>query len=69
LFRGVELPAGNQMVEFIYEPESFKIGLTISLLTAGLLVIVPLFGLFRGQVRLANSKREMSNQPANFAAE
>jgi Bacterial membrane protein YfhO len=68
-FRGVELPAGNQMVEFIYEPESFKLGLSISLLTAGLLVIVPLVGLFRGKVRFVNSKREAPNQPANFAAE
>jgi hypothetical protein len=67
-FRGVELPAGNQMVEFIYEPESFKLGLTISLLTVGLLVIVPLVGLFRGKVPFVNSKREVSNQPANFAA-
>jgi Bacterial membrane protein YfhO len=67
LFRGVELPAGNQLVEFIYEPDSFKLGLTISLLTVGLLVIVPL--VFRGQVPFVNSKREVSNQPANFAAE
>jgi Bacterial membrane protein YfhO len=69
LFRGVELPAGEQMVEFIYEPDSFKLGLIISLLTVGLLVIVPLAGLFRGQVRFANSKREVSKQPVNVAAE
>jgi hypothetical protein len=68
-FRGVELSAGNQLIEFIYEPDSFKLGLTISLLTVGLLVIVPVVGLFRGQVRFANSKREVSNQPPNFAAE
>jgi hypothetical protein len=69
LFRGVELPAGEQMVEFIYEPDSFKLGLIISLLTVGLLVIVPLAGVFRGQVRFANSKREVSKQPVNVAAE
>jgi hypothetical protein len=32
-------------------------------------VIVPLAGLFRGQVRFANSKREVSKQPVNVAAE
>jgi hypothetical protein len=69
LFRGVELPAGEQMVEFIYEPDSFKLGLIISLLTVGLLVIVPLARVFRGQVRFANSKREVSKQPVNVAAE
>lgn len=65
LFRGVELPAGDRMVEFIYEPDSFKLGLIISLLTVGLLVIVPLAGLFHGQVRFANTKREVSKQPVN----
>jgi hypothetical protein len=41
LFRGVELPAGNHEVEFIYDPISFKIGLLISLLTAIVLIVVP----------------------------
>jgi hypothetical protein len=69
LFRAVELPAGNQMVEFVYEPELFKIGLTISLFTAGLLVVVPLIGFFRARSRLPNSRNRVSKQPVNFAAE
>jgi uncharacterized membrane protein YfhO len=33
-FRAVPLLAGNHVVEFRYEPRSFKVGLAISLLTA-----------------------------------
>lgn len=42
--RGVVIPAGKHLVEFIYDPLSFKFGLIVSLLTAsGLLA----FGFFR----------------------
>ncbi len=47
LFRGVELRAGTHIVEFSYEPQSFRIGLMISLATAGLLLAVPLVGWLR----------------------
>jgi uncharacterized membrane protein YfhO len=39
-FRAVELGAGRHNVEFIYLPFTFKLGLAISLATAGFLVIV-----------------------------
>jgi hypothetical protein len=39
-FRAVPLPAGNHMVEFRYEPTSFKIGLSISLATIVVLLLV-----------------------------
>ena len=42
-FRGVDLEAGNHVVEFKYEPLSFKIGLAISLCTLLILMIVSLF--------------------------
>jgi len=46
-FRAVELAAGSHTVEFIYLPFSFKLGLAISLVTAGFLVTVSLIGLIR----------------------
>ncbi len=42
-FRGVALPAGEHIVEFRYEPLSFKIGLAISLLTLALIGAVTLW--------------------------
>jgi hypothetical protein len=42
LFRGVELTPGNHIVEFVYDPTSFKIGLFISLMTVGVVLATPL---------------------------
>ena len=51
LFRGVELTPGNHTVEFVYDPESFKIGLFISLMTVALILATPLcVRLWRGHV-------------------
>jgi hypothetical protein len=36
-FRGVFVPAGNHHVEFKYAPYSFRLGLTVSLVTLGLI--------------------------------
>ena len=47
LFRAIELSAGIHKVEFNYEPESFRIGLIISLCTVGLLLLVPLLAWYR----------------------
>jgi hypothetical protein len=69
LFRGVELPAGNHKVEFIYDPESFKVGLAISLFTIGLLMTVPLIGWFRKSARVAKIKDEISETPVRVVAE
>ncbi len=69
LFRGVELPAGNHQVEFSYEPQSFKIGLIISLFTAGLLLAVPLIGWIRGHTRFANVTGDISKRPVTLLAE
>jgi membrane protein YfhO len=41
LFRGVELTPGNHIVEFVYDPASFKIGLLISLMTVALVLATP----------------------------
>lgn len=43
VFRGVGLSAGAHTVEFIYDPESFKIGAKISFATAALLVALVLY--------------------------
>jgi hypothetical protein len=40
--RGVALPAGEHKVEFVYRPKSFFIGLALSLLAVGGLVLWPL---------------------------
>jgi hypothetical protein len=37
--RGVAVPAGNHVVEFVYRPKSVLVGLIISLLTLGLLLL------------------------------
>jgi hypothetical protein len=42
-FRAVSLPAGEDVIEFVYRPNSFRIGLSLSVLT-GLFVIVLRFG-------------------------
>jgi uncharacterized membrane protein YfhO len=39
LFRGVELPEGIHQVEFVYDPLSFKLGLTISLCSIAALIL------------------------------
>jgi hypothetical protein len=69
LFRAVELPAGNHKVEFIYDPESFKIGLAISLFTIGLLVTVPLIGWFRLRAQAAKVTNVISKTPRRLVAE
>jgi uncharacterized membrane protein YfhO len=40
IFRAVQLREGKHIVEFVFDPVSFKIGLSISALT--LLVVIPL---------------------------
>jgi hypothetical protein len=47
LFRGVALPSGKHTVEFVYFADSFKIGLALSGITAGLLITVLIVGLRR----------------------
>jgi len=41
-FRAVEIPIGTHEVEFIYQPESFKKGSQISLLSLGLIIFLGL---------------------------
>ena len=63
-FRAVELPAGEHVVEFVYDPLPFKIGLSISILTALLLLSVPLVGCIRGRWR-----QPLTRQPDIVSAE
>jgi uncharacterized membrane protein YfhO len=37
--RGVAVPAGSHLVKFVYQPKSVLVGLAISLLTLGLLLL------------------------------
>jgi hypothetical protein len=59
-FRGVEVPAGNHRIEFVYDPRSFKIGLVISSLTATFLVAVPLVGWILRRTALRRSKAALT---------
>lgn len=53
-FRGVALSQGDHLVEFRYKPVSFKIGLTVSLVTlCGLLFIACRGTIFRRRARLS----------------
>jgi len=52
-FRGVELAAGDHVVEFEYEPLSFRIGSTISLSALFLLTVISLFQIIRWRKRLS----------------
>ena len=63
LFRGVIVPAGHAVVEFEYNPVSFRIGAMISL-AALIAVVVPLapFGMRRRQVVAATSCMLMPTQ-------
>ena len=58
-FRGVNLATGKHLVEFKYEPYSFKIGSIISLLTATSLILVSVFSIVirRGWVNTENLYR------------
>ena len=49
IFRAVPLESGSHVVEFIYRPASFVWGAAISILTIGILVLVPLFLSFRAR--------------------
>lgn len=40
IFKGVYLPEGNHVVEFFYDPRSFKVGLVATLISAGLSFII-----------------------------
>ena len=44
LFRAVPLPKGRQVVRYVYDPLSFKIGLLISLGTALVLLVLMVKG-------------------------
>ena len=48
-FRAVVLAEGEHVVEFRYEPLSFKIGLAVSLTTLCILVLISVFVYFRGR--------------------
>lgn len=68
LFRGVELPAGNHRVEFVYDPLSFKFGLVISSLTAALLFAVPLVGWILRRAALRRSGTALSQSSLSTSA-
>jgi hypothetical protein len=68
-FRAVELPAGNHSVEFVYDPLSFKIGSLISLLTAALLIAVPVVGWLRRRAALRQSRSGRSQAPLSSVAD
>jgi len=42
-FRATELPAGKHIVKFLYEPDSFKIGLTLSMFSIVIYIITVIF--------------------------
>jgi uncharacterized membrane protein YfhO len=46
LLRGLSLPAGQYSVRFIFEPESYKKGVTIAYIASFLILILLLGGLF-----------------------
>jgi len=60
-FRGVELTAGDHIVEFKYEPASFKIGSMISLSTLVLVTIISVFQFIRWRKRLSEIIRAASS--------
>ena len=69
LFRAVELPAGNHKVEFSYEPETFRIGLRISLCTAGLLLVTPLLAWLRRRVGKVDTAAMIAERPVIVRSE
>jgi hypothetical protein len=69
LFRGVALEPGHHRVEFDYDPVSFKIGWVISLLTATLLVVVPVVGRIRRRVAPRQSETLLSESPFSSVAD
>jgi hypothetical protein len=65
-FKGVEVPSGRHEIVFYYDPASFRIGLTISLLTIFALLVLFIFTvlgrprLLADMVKLPITKREHS---------
>ena len=53
-FRAVPIPKGEHRIEFRYQPQSFKLGLIISLISLTCLVLVSLF-LFLRQRKLGTT--------------
>jgi hypothetical protein len=51
-FRAVSLPAGDHSVNFVYDPVSFKIGATVSTVSAGLIMIITVIIYLRRKRRL-----------------
>ena len=63
-FRGVELAAGNHVVEFKYEPLSFKIGSMISLSAVFILTVISLFQIIRWRKRV--SEQAITDVPSQL---
>jgi len=66
LFRAVELPAGDHKVVFSYEPELFKVGLIVSLSSAGLILTVPIFGRLRRRSGLKKASAQLAERPLSL---
>tara|TARA_B100000787_G_scaffold159892_2_gene138470 strand:+ start:49898 stop:52315 length:2418 start_codon:yes stop_codon:yes gene_type:complete len=54
VLRGIEIPAGNHIIEFKFEPKVIQTGSTISLISYGLLLLIPI-GCFFFDIKKKNS--------------
>ena len=54
VLRGIEIPAGNHIIEFKFEPKVIQTGSTISLISYGLLLLIPI-GWFFFDIKKKNS--------------
>jgi uncharacterized membrane protein YfhO len=59
-FRAVQLPAGNHIVEFRYEPRSFTFGLVISAATLVALAVVTAILTFRARRKTVQCFKSLS---------
>jgi uncharacterized membrane protein YfhO len=55
--RGVEVPAGHSIVEFSYNPSSFRLGIVVFLLAVGTILVVAVVTLYRSSRSRRRARR------------
>ena len=55
--RGVEVPAGHSVVEFSYNPSSFRLGIVVFLLAVGTILVVAVVTLYRSSRSRRRARR------------
>ena len=61
--RGVEVPAGHSVVEFSYNPRSFRLGILVFLLAVGTILVVAIVTLYRSSRARRRARVRLHRSP------